>query len=140
MWLWIAKEILKRKLSNIFIDVLKREYIEQLYLYYHINDYDVRILRENSNCFLCAYVNRRAGSCFDCPLSWGKKIEHISECFEYNNLRKNKKDMKKKVCLEYYEQPCYCTIYDELINEKDYRRKALLAYKISKLPERTDNV
>lgn len=89
LWLWIAKETLRRKYL-----VRKKTYFEEN------NKPHV-----SNSCYLCEYKRVFKGTCDNCLIDWG--TDH-----------------------------CTRSIYREWKNEKDVKRRALLAYKISKLPER----
>lgn len=67
------------------------------------------ISKVENDCFCCEY-----GDCIECPINWGTISVDDGKL-----IRK---------C-------CYISLYGSFINNMSYRKAALIAYKISKLPE-----
>lgn len=107
MWLWIAKETLQ-KVER----VSKKDYLKASGIKHKLKH----------ECFCCEYDHThndgKCNRCENCPLKWPLGARTLIKCMDK----------------EY--QGDYKGLYATWIVETDYKKAALLAYKISKLPER----
>lgn len=127
MWIWIAREIARRK-RTVSIVRYKEKYITE-----------VMGLREDDvylECFCCEYAaNKRkflegssGNMCKYCPVEWQ------SEASAFMCEHKNETDFKARIKKGLW-------IRCEIMNTRgrgDWKKQAKLAYKIAMLPERED--
>lgn len=107
MWLWITTETIRLKRK-----VNKLEYLR------HFN-YDWHSIK--CFCFCCEYDRQMDNGenyhCEFCPIDWNS-------------------NMNIYMCLGKYKEYDSLSLYGEWITTSDYKKAALIAYKISNLPER----
>lgn len=108
MWLWIAKETLKRKKK-----VYKFDYFDEMEIPFEDRPQDL--------CYCCEYDSQKykveEDFCKHCPLNWGSEID-------------------KNDCCNKYELCDSKGLYLQWAREGDYKKCAELARDIANLEER----
>lgn len=107
MWNWIAEETLKRKEK-----VYKSDYFEEIGV---LKD------RPDNNCYCCEYNYQKFesgdGECEHCPLDWKSKVDSF-------------------MCQDKYEIDDEKGLFEQWLDETDYKKASKLARRIAKLKER----